>query len=357
MESGGIFSAISRDWRTRIGESHDYAIIRNDSVFRSGLQDRSVPESRYTEAGRLLDEVLAEYEGSSLEETLGGEECETYEGACFCIRSRETLDLGGRGREAIRPALLSDLTLVYGIGRKKERELKGRGYSTIPDLAGHRRYGRAARESLAVIMGEDVAAIEELVSRWLSPSHPAALLTAGLYHPGDLLFIDLETLGLFSRPIILFGLASVRSGEVQIEQYLLRDIGEEVPALSRVFDRLSDDPVLISYNGKAFDLPYLAGRSAFYGRPVSIRNPHYDLLHFVRRRWGPELPDCRLGTIERHLLHSAREEDLPGAMVPEFYEAFLTTGNPGPLLPIVKHNRQDLVSLARLFSLMKAGAS
>ncbi len=39
-------------------------------------------------------------------------------------------------------------------------------------------------------------------------------------------------------------------------------------------------------------------------------------------------------------------------MVPEFYEAYLRTGNPGPLVPIVEHNRQDVVSLARLFALL-----
>jgi uncharacterized protein YprB with RNaseH-like and TPR domain len=36
-------------------------------------------------------------------------------------------------------------------------------------------------------------------------------------------------------------------------------------------------------------------------------------------------------------------------MVPEFYEAYLRSGNCGPLVPILDHNRQDVVSLALLF--------
>jgi uncharacterized protein YprB with RNaseH-like and TPR domain len=36
-------------------------------------------------------------------------------------------------------------------------------------------------------------------------------------------------------------------------------------------------------------------------------------------------------------------------MVPEFYEAYLRTGNCGPLVPIIQHNRQDVISLALLF--------
>lgn len=355
MESGHLYSAISREWRSRIGESHDYTIIGNDSVFSRGFHERSVSESLHAQAGEHLQAVLASYEGFSLNEIFHGYEYDTYEGACYCIPSVAPLHLKGSDKNAVRSTLLSDLTLVYGIGRKKERELKSRGYSSIADLTGHRRFGQAARETMAILMGNEGPAIEQLVSRWLSPSHPLSFLTAGLYHPSDLIFIDLETLGLFTRPIILFGLAEIRSGELRVSQYLLRDISEEVPALSAVLDQMAGDRVIISYNGKAFDIPYLAGRAAFYGRPVAIGNPHYDLLHFSRKRWRDELPDCRLVTIEQYLLGTGRDDDIPGAMVPEFYETFMTTGNPGPLVPIVAHNRQDLVSLARLFCLLQGG--
>ncbi len=54
------------------------------------------------------------------------------------------------------------------------------------------------------------------------------------------------------------------------------------------------------------------------------------------------------GTIEHHLLGSSRSHDLPGSMVPEFYETYLQSGNPGPLVPIVQHNLEDVTSLAKL---------
>ncbi|OPZ42822.1 MAG: hypothetical protein BWY93_01625 [Euryarchaeota archaeon ADurb.BinA087] len=349
MESGRVYPSISRQWRSRIGESHDYAVIRNDSIFRTGFHDRYVFESLHMRATKQLHAVMETYRDNTLDEIFHGQECDTYEGTCYCIPSRVPLDMKGINKAAIRSTLLSDLTLVYGIGRRKERELKAKGYATIVDLAVHRRFGKAARETMAILSGDEIPPIEQLVSRWLSPSHPSCLTTAGFYHPGDLIFIDIETLGIFSRPIILFGIAEIRSGELCISQYLLRDISEEVPAISAVMDQLDGDRVLISYNGKAFDIPYLTGRAAFYGRPAVIGNPHYDLLHFSRRRWRGELPDCRLVTLEQRILRTGRGDDIPGAMVPEFYEAFMTTGNPGPLVPIVTHNRQDLVSLARLF--------
>ncbi|MFW6041116.1 MAG: ribonuclease H-like domain-containing protein [Thermoplasmatota archaeon] len=36
-------------------------------------------------------------------------------------------------------------------------------------------------------------------------------------------------------------------------------------------------------------------------------------------------------------------------MVPHFYEIYLNKGNPGPLVPILEHNRKDIASLVKLF--------
>ena len=57
--------------------------------------------------------------------------------------------------------------------------------------------------------------------------------------------------------------------------------------------------------------------------------------------------------LETEVLGVERQDDLPGWMVPEFYDIYRRTGNPGPLIPVVEHNRQDLVSLARLFALLR----
>ena len=44
-----------------------------------------------------------------------------------------------------------------------------------------------------------------------------------------------------------------------------------------------------------------------------------------------------------------RDDDVPGQMVPEFFETYLRSGTADRLYLIVGHNRQDVVSLARLF--------
>jgi uncharacterized protein YprB with RNaseH-like and TPR domain len=79
------------------------------------------------------------------------------------------------------------------------------------------------------------------------------------------------------------------------------------------------------------------------------RIPHFDVLHFSRRRWKDHFRSLRLTALETEILGIRRNNDIPGQMVPEFYETFLRTGNCGPLIPIIEHNRQDVVSLALLF--------
>jgi hypothetical protein len=53
--------------------------------------------------------------------------------------------------------------------------------------------------------------------------------------------------------------------------------------------------------------------------------------------------------IEREILNAPRIDDLPGAYVPRFYETYRETGNVGPLVYIVDHNRKDLLGLVDIF--------
>lgn len=183
-----------------------------------------------------------------------------------------------------------------------------------------------------------------------SKSHNSILGTAVMHEPEDFVFFDIETLGLFSRPIILFGIGSLVHDRLEVSQFLLRDIEEEESALLATVEQLSGDhPALVTFNGKSFDLPYLSDRLAYYGHSAPTRIPHYDVLHFSRRRWNGVLPSLRLTAIEKEILDISRQDDVPGQMVPEFYAAYQRSGNPGPLVPVMEHNYQDVVSLARLF--------
>lgn len=338
-------------WRQRVDTLQEYEVIRDGNVFATGFSNSYVCSSEYDRARQYLKELINRYDGCSLEAVFsGGRELVNNGGSCYLLESHEPVEHPGFDRNLFRSLVSGDLTLVHGIGRSTEKRLNLRGYQTLYDLMEHPGYRIHATRAAECIDYGKPADIMDLIGKRHSKSHPFVLGTAGLHEPGDYVFLDIETLGLFSRPIILFGVGILENGRLIVRQHLLRDISEEPAALVATLEHLSSDhPALVTFNGKAFDSPYISDRLAYYGMETINGIPHYDVLHFSRRKWKNTLTSLRLCALEKEILGIRRDDDVPGQMVPEFYETYLRSGNCGPLVPIVEHNRQDVVSLARLF--------
>jgi uncharacterized protein YprB with RNaseH-like and TPR domain len=345
-------SAAALRWQKTVGDLREYEVIRDGNVFRSNLARSSLFSSEYEQAQRLKSDLIRKYPENQLESVFEGEEIRTDAGGTYCIHSfTEVQNLSpAPGREG---ALLSDLTLIKGIGPATARHLHERGFQTIRDLLGHPKFRTQAARFLSRYEIRDAFSLMNWIGTRHHKSHPLMLSLADCIENEGFSFLDIETLGIFSRPIILLGLAHLQGDRVHICQYLLRDIEEEPAALEAAFSRLSESAAFVTFNGKSFDIPYLQERAAYYGMPFPSDLPHFDLLHFSRRRWRGAFSNCRLQTLERSLFGIQREMDVPSALVPEFYEAYLTSGSPGPLVPIVEHNRQDVLSLVHLFWLLR----
>ncbi len=338
-------------WQQRMDSLREYEVVRDGNVFASSFSNALVLSSEYNSARHNLMDLLARYDGCSIDRVFScGREQVNEAGTCYLLETRESLHCPSFDRDWYREAVLGDLTLVHGIGRATEKRLKLRGYQTLRDLAEHPKFRLGACRAMKCISSGGSGEIMEFIGSRHAKSHPLILGTAALHEPEDYIFFDIETMGLFSRPIILFGVGFLEHGRLVVRQYLVRDIAEEPAALLATMDHFSSGhPALVTFNGKAFDAPYLADRLAFYGLGGFVGVPHFDVLHFSRRHWKDNFPSMRLATLEKEILGVHRSDDVPGQMVPEFYETYLRTGNCGPLVPVVEHNRQDVVSLARLF--------
>jgi uncharacterized protein YprB with RNaseH-like and TPR domain len=196
---------------------------------------------------------------------------------------------------------------------------------------------------------KDVEPLQNWFNRRLPKSHPLAHYLASFCRDEDFAILDIETMGLFGRPIILLGIAKPNKERMSINQFLLRDISDEASALWELVAHLNENSAFITFNGRAFDIPYIQERLAYYGIKASLSKPNFDALFFTRRAWRNKLPNCRLETVEKHLGFQ-REIDVPSALIPEFYESYLKTKNVGPLTAIVEHNKQDLITLTNIFS-------
>jgi uncharacterized protein YprB with RNaseH-like and TPR domain len=304
----------------------------------------------YQEAEKLKQKLIEKYEGMKLEDVIEGEELKTPEGVCYHIESQEIINLKIINPEHARKKILSNLKLIKGIGDETEHRLKENGYKTIDDLTEHPRFGSEAKRFLDIIDRCDASQIIDWIGHRFSKSHPLILYSSGLLNKEDFIIFDIETRGLFGRNIILFGVARISGNHILINQYLLRDIKEEPAALTGFLSHIDENSVFITFNGRTFDVPYIRERLAYYGMRGDLEKPHFDILYFSRRAWKGQFPDCSLYTLEKYLFGIERKDDVPSDLVPEFYETYRKSKNIGPLIPIIEHNKQDLVTLAKIFS-------
>lgn len=168
------------------------------------------------------------------------------------------------------------------------------------------------------------------------------------------ILLDIETMGFSSVPIILIGSAYIRNDNILIDQYLSRSTKEESAILTAFVNSLRDSDTIITFNGKRFDIPFIEERLSLYKIEESLYNKiHYDALPLSRSAWKAKLPNCKLGTLEKHILGIERKDDVPSRSVPDFYRTYIRQKNIGPLIPIIDHNKQDLITLAKIFSKLR----
>lgn len=170
--------------------------------------------------------------------------------------------------------------------------------------------------------------------------------------PERLLFLDTETTGLShgaGTVAFLVGVGEIKDGVLTVRQYLMRDYDEEPFVLRRTQRDLNACQALVTFNGRSFDMPLLQTRFVMQRMPMDTdRIPHADLLHTARRVWKLRLKRCNLGTLEEIIFHEPREDDLPGAEVPQRFFDYLKRKDFSLLEDILRHNAQDIASLARL---------
>ena len=90
----------------------------------------------------------------------------------------------------------------------------------------------------------------------------------------------------------------------------MRDYDEERAMLLGLLESLADAQVLVTFNGKAFDIPLLQSRFVLARQRWPLAGAvHLDLLHPARRIWKLRLGSCSLANLERQILGIEREDE------------------------------------------------
>jgi uncharacterized protein YprB with RNaseH-like and TPR domain len=236
----------------------------------------------------------------------------------------------------------------YAVQRRAEEFRPAPGVSDPGDVVdGPELLARYRR----VFLGAGRAAAPEDLSEPLQ-----ALVRA---RPAAVAYLDIETCGLAGEPLFLVGLMRYSGDTLRVDQFLARDYSEERAVLQGFWGELERAECLVTFNGKTFDVPTIAARSAACGLFAVPAVPvHVDLLHEARRRWKCELPNCRLQTLEEWICGRRRFGDIPGCDIPAAYHEFVRAlrGDDAVrrarglrrLQTILHHNALDLVTMAEL---------
>ncbi len=251
--------------------------------------------------------------------------------------------------------LFYNLKIVHDIGEYVEDRLKRRGIKTLKDLKFlNLRFGLSANRILDLINKKDFRALKK--NRYIDD-----LDVSFCFHVEDLLFLDIETLGIYDNTIIILGIGFFKNQKYEVHLFFARNLEEEIAICEHFKNKiLPNFKCFVSYNGKSFDIPVLSSRFLYYfdenpmiserDIPYMISNSkyhHIDLYHICRRRIRGIINRYTLTNIEEQLLNLKRENELPGSMVPLCYKKYLKKPERyiGLVKECIEHNYYDVYSM------------
>ena len=254
-----------------------------------------------------------------------------------------------------RKKLLKNLKTVHYIGEFVENRLKSRGIRTLRDLRFlNLRYRDSANHILKLIKMKDYDNLTK--NRYIDD-----LDVSFCFDVENLLFLDIETLGLYDNAIIIVGIGFFKNKNYEIHLFFARSLEEEIAICEHLKNNiLPNFKCFVSYNGKRFDIPYIANRFLYYfennpmisekDTPYEISNTkfhHIDLYHICRRRFRGMFERYTLTNIEEQLLNMRRKNELPSSMVPICYKKYQKNPNRyiGLIKECIEHNYYDVYSM------------
>ncbi|MGB0647110.1 MAG: ribonuclease H-like domain-containing protein [Bradymonadia bacterium] len=167
------------------------------------------------------------------------------------------------------------------------------------------------------------------------------------------IFLDTETTGLghgASTYPFLIGLTYWGQTAWYGEQLFLSSPVHERAMLQYLLDRIKDAKIIITFNGKSYDIPLLNTRMRLHRLPLIEPTAHLDLYHLLRGVLKHQMSRCRLIDFETSILKFYRVGDIDGADIPAAYFSFLHGHDCGAIGQVVEHNEYDVRSMVHLLT-------
>lgn len=336
-------------------ESYLEKVLSNSISSQNPSEDaknraRKLSSSYYSD---LKEKLLIEYEDKSLNDVMDCSKCSTSYGDVLKITKKEKVNFNIQDND-FKNQINSNLKLLPKIGVKTEQNLKNKGFTTIESLTNHDKYGDVASRFLENIDQLSYCEIIDLLNKnkYTKKCRDNILKSISMVDRKNFKFMDIETKGLSNVPIILIGVAEIKGNKIIASQYFLRNYTEEASIIDAYLNHLDEDSVHVTFNGKTFDVPFIKNRCRYNRIQADLDLAHLDLMYFAKNLWGETLPNCQLQTIEKELFGIERVGDVPGQYIPGYWDTYFEKDNIGPVVPIIEHNAQDIISLASFLDKM-----
>lgn len=175
------------------------------------------------------------------------------------------------------------------------------------------------------------------------------------YKMDKIIFYDIETTGFDkekSNVILISGGWFLDGDTFLIKQYFADTTDEEKDILLAFKEDVEKFNAWCSYNGKAFDEPFILKRMGMNNISFISPEEHIDLYRIIRPyQTYLKLERCSLKSVEEYL-GIEREDKIDGAVSVELYYEFLNTKDLSIRDTIMLHNFEDVLNLPKIFELV-----
>ncbi|MFL0252255.1 ribonuclease H-like domain-containing protein [Clostridium neuense] len=175
------------------------------------------------------------------------------------------------------------------------------------------------------------------------------------YNMFNIAYFDIETTGFDKEKdnVILISLGYyVKDSIFKVKQYFGESLEDEKNILKNFFKDLKKFKVWCSYNGKAFDEPFIRYRMDKYKTYFDLPNEHIDLYRMIKPyKQQLKLERCNLKSVEKYA-GIIRKDTIDGGMCVELYKKYLQNKDGKLRKKIMLHNFEDVLNLPSIFQIV-----
>lgn len=174
---------------------------------------------------------------------------------------------------------------------------------------------------------------------------------AEIFHADEYCVVDIETTGLSRQyhQVILIGILYNMNGTIILKQFFAEHPKEEINVLREFSNTFKNFSYIITYNGQAFDIPFLKARFHSHNLNWSFDHiKHIDILQCIKKeRQQLPLENFKLKTVEK-FLGINRRDTISGKDSVLLYKEYVRHPSTSLERTILLHNYEDIYYLNQL---------